>query len=94
MPEQTIICPNCGKKIPVTETLSHQIKESLQKEFDESAKELEIALVKREKLLQAEASKIEQAKQAIETQVSERLKAETEKLKREAKKEARYGICQ
>jgi hypothetical protein len=23
MPDQTIICPNCGKEIPLTETLFH-----------------------------------------------------------------------
>ena len=92
MPEQTIVCPNCGKKIPITETLSHQIKENLQREFDDKVKQLEISLSKREKLLHEEAKKIEKSKQAIETQICERLKVEAEKLKREAKKEAKSAL--
>jgi adenine-specific DNA methylase len=32
MPDQTIKCPNCGKEIPLTETLFHQVKESLRGE--------------------------------------------------------------
>lgn len=38
MLDQTIICPHCGKEIPLTETLSHQIKENLRKEFEEEVK--------------------------------------------------------
>ncbi len=38
MPDQTIKCPHCGKEIPLTETLSHQIKENLRKEFEEKVK--------------------------------------------------------
>ncbi len=88
MQDQTIICPNCGKKIPLTETLTHQIKDNLRKEFEVKANELELALAKREKELTEETEKIEKTKQSLEKQVSERLKAETDKLKREAKKEA------
>lgn len=32
--DQVIICPNCQKKIPLTEAISHQIKERLHKEFE------------------------------------------------------------
>lgn len=88
MPDQTIICPNCGKKIPLTETLTHQIKDNLRKEFEVRAKEIEISFAKREKLLIEEAEKLEKTKQTLEKEVSERLKSETEKIKREAKKEA------
>ncbi len=92
MQEQTIVCPNCGKEIPLTETLFHQIKESLQKEYDDKAREKEQELARREKLLAEEARKIEDSKQAVEQQIAERLKAEREKLKQEAKKEAEEAI--
>ena len=58
MRNQVIICPYCHKEIPLTEALSHQIKEDLRKEFDTEVKkkELEIAqkeqgLIKKEALL-------------------------------------------
>ena len=51
MLDQTIKCPHCGKEIPLTETLSLQIKESLLKEVEEKTKEKELELSEREKLL-------------------------------------------
>jgi len=46
MSDQTIVCPNCGKEIPLTETLFHQIKESLRKEYDNKAREKELELAR------------------------------------------------
>ncbi|MCZ7401931.1 MAG: DUF2130 domain-containing protein [Candidatus Methanoperedens sp.] len=34
MSEQVIICPNCQTKIPLTEAISHQIREKMHKEFE------------------------------------------------------------
>lgn len=85
MPEQTIKCPNCGKEIPLTETLFHQIKESLRKEFEVQAKEKEQELAKREK-------QVEDSEKTIEQRVSEKLKAEREKLKQDGKKEAEEAL--
>lgn len=31
VPDQVIICPNCQTKIPLTEAISHQIREELHK---------------------------------------------------------------
>jgi hypothetical protein len=85
MPDQTIICPNCGKEIPLTETLFHQIKESLRKEYDDKAREKEQELARREK-------QVEDSEKTIEQRVSEKLKAEREKLKQDGKKEAEEAL--
>ncbi|MFN3531641.1 MAG: DUF2130 domain-containing protein [Candidatus Brocadia sp.] len=92
MPDQTIICPYCGKEIPLTETLSHQIKEELRKEFEQKAREKESELAKRENLLADEIKKIEDAKKEIDQQVLQKLQAERERLKQEAKKEVEEAI--
>ena len=86
MPEQ-IICPNCGKEIPLTDTLSNQIKESLRKEYEDKAKEKEQELARREKLLEEKAKQVEDSEKAIEQRIGERIKAERERLKKETKKE-------
>lgn len=36
MIEQSVVCPYCGKKIPLTQALTHSIEESLRKEFDKT----------------------------------------------------------
>jgi len=41
MDEQTVICPNCGKKFAVSKVLSHQIETELRKDFDAQAKKWE-----------------------------------------------------
>ncbi|MEW6215586.1 MAG: DUF2130 domain-containing protein, partial [Nitrospirota bacterium] len=92
MTDQTIICPNCGKKIPLTETLSHQIKESLIREFDEQIKEKEREIEKRKRLLDKEAQKLEESKKTIEHEIRERLKTERTKLLEEARKEVKTAL--
>lgn len=92
MSDQTITCPYCGKEIPLTETLSHQIKEGLRKEFELKSRDRELELAKREKILAEEKKILENSKKAIDQQVSQRLQAEREKLKQEARKEVENAI--
>ncbi|KXK25779.1 MAG: hypothetical protein UZ01_03209 [Candidatus Brocadia sinica] len=92
MSDQTITCPYCGKEIPLTETLSHQIKEGLRKEFELKSRDRELELAKREKILAEEKKILEDSQKAIDQQVSQRLQAEREKLKQEARKEIENAI--
>ncbi|OQZ04159.1 MAG: hypothetical protein B6D34_04085 [Candidatus Brocadia sp. UTAMX1] len=92
MPDQTITCPYCTKEIPLTETLSHQIKEELRKEFELKAKERELELARREKSLADEMKTLEDARKSIDQQVSQKLQAEREKLKLESRKEVEDAI--
>jgi len=92
MTDQTIKCPHCGNEIPLSETLFHQIKENLRKEFEDAVKVKEQELAKREKLLNEKAKQVEDSEKVISQQVTEKLKSEREKLKQEAKKEAESAI--
>jgi len=92
MVDQTIICPNCSYKIPLTKTLSHQIKENLIKEIDEQVKEKEREIERRKRLLDKEAQKLEDSKKTIEHEIQERLKTERTKLLQEDRKEAKAAF--
>ncbi|MFH1704186.1 MAG: DUF2130 domain-containing protein [Nitrospirota bacterium] len=92
MSDQTIICPHCSREIPLTETLSQQIRESIQKELEAEAQEKEKALKQREKILAEKEKEIENAKSTIEQQVLERLKVKEAKLKLAAKAEAESAL--
>ncbi len=61
MPDQVIICPNCQKEIPLTEAISHQIREKLHKEF-------EAEFVKKEKEIKKKFEK--EAKQKAEEAIA------------------------
>ena len=86
--DQTIICPHCSKEIPLTETLSHQIRERVRKEFEADAREREDALREREKQIAGQLKEIESSKSTIAQQVAEQLNSEKIKLKEQAKAEA------
>jgi hypothetical protein len=92
MSDHTIICPYCNKEIPLTETLSHQIRESIQKELEAEAQEKERALKLREKAITEREKDIETAKSTIEQQVAELVKTEETKVKQTAKAEAEAAL--
>jgi len=60
MTNQVIICPHCHKEIPLTEALSHQIKEDLRKEFDAEVKKKEQDLAQKEQGLLKKEKAIEE----------------------------------
>ncbi len=88
MPDQTIICPYCKKEIPLTETLSHQIRENVRKELEAAAQEKENAFILREKQLAEKQKEINAEKEMIDQRVKKLLKAEEMKFKEAAKAEA------
>lgn len=85
MPEQIIICPHCKREIPLTEAVSHQIRDELRKEFEAEAKGREEELVQREKALSAR-------EKGIEDDIAKKLKIEREKIKEEERKKAEENI--
>lgn len=88
MNSYTIICPHCHREIPLTETLFHQIRESLRKELAASAKQKEAELARREDLLLKKGREIEAMKESVARQVEEALNRERAALKESARKEA------
>jgi hypothetical protein len=96
MPEQTIICPNCGKRIPVSKALFPQIEAELRETFEAEAekrdKEAQAAF---EKKLAAETSRLEkqvrkEAEQAASAEVSKIQKELAESQKREKATQASF----
>jgi len=41
MSEQVMTCPYCNKEIPLSEAISHEMREKLQKEFEDQSKKKE-----------------------------------------------------
>jgi len=86
MAEQTIICPNCGKRIPVSEVLTHQIEADLRKSFESQNKE-------REKVLQASFDKrlsaeIARSQKQAQAELDKQLKEEKSRLEKQLQKKA------
>lgn len=89
MPDQTITCPKCGTKIPLTEAFTHEIEEKLRSRYEielkKKSEEVNTALKAKEKEFQEalarERSRLEtQAKQRAQESVSLEMKDIREKL--------------
>lgn len=88
MADQVIICPYCKKEIPLTEAISHQIKENLRKEFEAEAKRKAQELAEKEQVLSIKEKELENSKKSLEEQVTKMVQLEIERLEKEAKQKA------
>ncbi len=93
MPDQTIICPNCSYEIKLTEAISAPIVERLRKQFETDARKQADDLARRERALAEKTAEIEKAKETIESQVAERLKAERERVAKEETRKATEALA-
>lgn len=89
MNEPTITCPNCKSEIKLTESLAAPLIEATRQQFEHTIAEKEAQIVKREAAICEQKAAIEKARGAIDEQVSEKLKAEREKIIAEEAKKAR-----
>lgn len=85
MTDTVIICPFCNKPIPLTEAISHQIREELRKEFEIAAKKREEEITRREEVL----SKKEKE---LKDEVSKLVALEKKNLEEEARKRAEEKV--
>jgi hypothetical protein len=89
MSEPTIICPNCKSEIRLTESLAAPLIEATRLQFEHRIAEKEAEITKREAWIDEQKAAIEKTREAIDEQVSQKLKAEREKIIAEEAKKAR-----
>ncbi len=93
MPNDRIICPNCGELIPITETLHRQLADEARAAVQQEVVQRQQELVAKEKELGAKESKLQQAESELEARVAARLKAEKTKLADSALQVARTEVA-
>ena len=75
MIEPIIICPNCSAEIKLTESLAAPLIEATRKEYEAKIAQKEQNVSRRETTLKIQLKALEEAKEAIDEQVAEKLKA-------------------
>lgn len=88
MDNQTIKCPYCDKEFPLTETISKQLREDINKEFEEKNKKRDIDIAEREKSLSVKEEEIKISKKSLEEEIETKVKIATDDIKKKAKQEA------
>ncbi|MCK9274996.1 MAG: DUF2130 domain-containing protein [Syntrophales bacterium] len=85
MPENVIICPNCRREIPLTEAISHRIREELKKEQEEETRKKEFELQERISALKEKEERLVRERKSFDSTITERLKVEQERIEKETK---------
>jgi hypothetical protein len=92
MSDQAISCPQCGTQIPLTEALSHQIKEQLKGEFEKEQQKREREILNQKEALEAEKKRLEQTRASLEEEMNKKLAAEKETLWKKAQEKAQEKL--
>ena len=88
MTDTNISCPKCGAEIPLSEAVSHQLRESLEADFAKQREELNAALARREEHLASEREKLAQNQSNLADEVERQVNAERKKLLADAAQKA------
>lgn len=92
MSEPTIICPKCKNEIKLTESLAAPLIESTKRDYEARLVQKDTAMAVREKELKDREEAIAKAREAIDAQVTEKLKAERAKIAAEELKKAKATL--
>ncbi len=92
MAEPTIICPKCKNEIKLTESLAAPLIESTKRDYEARLVQKDTAMATREKEIKDREDAIAKAREAIDAQVLEKLKAERAKIAADEARKARLAM--
>jgi hypothetical protein len=85
-------CPYCQKEIKLTESLAAPLLEATRKEYEKKLSDKDTEIGRREAAVRKQEKAVADAKKQIEDQVTERVRAERQKIATEEAKKARLAI--
>ena len=89
MPDQTIVCPECGYEFPLSEAITHQIEENVRKEFDAKSKLEREKIETRARKAAEEASRLELTEIRSQFEEIQRKLKESQAIELELRKKER-----
>ena len=92
MAEPTIICPKCKNEIKLTESLAAPLIESTRRDFEQRLAQKDLDVAGREKSIQERETALSQAKDSLETQVTERVQQERGKIAADEARKAKLAL--
>ncbi len=88
MTDTNITCPKCGAEIPLTEAVSHRLREQLEADFSRRLAASNNAIAERERKLAAEKAALDARAGAVQEEVARALDSERKKLLADASRQA------
>lgn len=88
MTDSNITCPRCAAEIPLSEAVSHRLRDQLKADFEKQREQLNEALATREKKLNDEQSALSLRQKDLAAELARQLDAERRKLTADAARQA------
>lgn len=85
----TIHCPNCHAEIPLSDAVTHSLREQFNREFSEKEQVLHEKIVSQQKTLEAQKETLAQRQLELDAEVQRKLEAERRVLVEKAGQQAR-----
>jgi hypothetical protein len=92
MAEPTVFCPQCKSEIKLTESLAAPLLESVRRDYEQRLSQKDNEISKREKSLNQRAESIEKAKQNLDHEIEQKLRAERTRIITEEAKKAKLAL--
>ena len=93
MNESKIICPHCHTEMPLSEAVSHQIRQDFEARFEIERNKLNAVIADRETKLADEKAALDKQKLDVEKQIADKLDTEREKIAAEATRQAGESVA-
>jgi hypothetical protein len=93
MTDLTITCPKCRAEVPLSEAVSHRLREQLSHDLESKRVEQDAALAAREQKLANDRDALDQAAKNLDEQVRARLEAGKAKLLADARQRAQDQLA-
>lgn len=88
-----ILCPQCGAEVPLSEAVSHPIREQLEREFETKRRQNQAALTEREQKLRESQAALEQRQRDLQMEIDQRLAAQKQSALAEAAQQAQEMVA-
>jgi hypothetical protein len=92
MAEPTIICPKCKNEIKLTESLAAPLIESTRQEYEQRLTQKDLDIAGREKAVREQQDTLAKAKDALDSQVEEKLQQERAKIIADEARKAKLAL--
>ncbi|HEX9145514.1 MAG TPA: DUF2130 domain-containing protein [Candidatus Binatia bacterium] len=92
MSEPTIMCPQCGSEIKLTESLAAPLLLSVRREYEQRLTQKDVDIAKREQLIQQREAMLQKTKDTLDEQVAQKVQQERARIAAEEAKKAKLAL--
>ena len=92
MSEPTVICPQCGNEIKLTESLAAPLLASIRQEYEQRLTQKDADMARREQLIQQREATLQKTKDTLDEQVAQKVQQERARIVAEEAKKAKLAL--